>query len=381
MNNNCNNSSRREYHIGFLAPTAYRYFQGKGFGGAELQVINLSKMFHEAGYRVSILTNYSGQPSRKYYDGIQIVKAPLRFLGRSNFFFLPDTIRFIHIVRSLRLDFCFIKTPNTALFQLGIAKLLSKNLNIGKIFASDGDSVIDCSIADQLYRFGLKSADIIVFQTVKQQRDAKKILKVDGTVIPNIFYPPQSENATNPCIVEKDFDILWVGAFDAKKCPQDLYEIARRLPQYRFAVISKPVTERYSVLEKKISTLPNVTYFGMIPFQHTQHFFNRAKLLLCTSVIEGFPNTFLQAWYAGIPVFSLTFSCDGILTKNHAGIVSGSIEQLEKDLTKVLNNPQQLHELGENGRQYLYEHHWADKILSQYEMILKPFFHKNCSRN
>ena len=177
-------------HIGFLAPTVYNYFIGKGFGGAELQVVQLSKMFIRAGYKVTVLTNDFGQADKEIYDDIHVVKAPLRFLGGSNLYFLPDTLRFISKVRKLKLDWCFFLTPNTALFQLGLAKLFSKNMKICKYIASDLDCQNNNDLAYRLYKLGLKMTDTFLFQTKTQQQMAEKNLHISGELLPNIFNPP-----------------------------------------------------------------------------------------------------------------------------------------------------------------------------------------------
>ena len=129
-----------------------------------------------------------------------------------------------------------------------------------------------------------------------------------------------------------DIDVLWVGQFDSWKRPDRLLEIAQQLPQYKFTVISKPIDESYRDLENQLRSLPNVDFIGTVPFEKTQGYFNRAKLYLSTSAVEGFPNTFLQAWFARSPVISVSFPCDGILQKENCGRLSGSLENAAKDI-------------------------------------------------
>jgi len=355
-------------HISFVAPTVYHYYQRKGFGGAELQVVQLAKMFAAAGYRVTILTNDFGQAEEEVHDGVRVLKVPLRFLGGSNCYFLPDSIRFVWKLVKLAPDYCLLKSPNAALFFMALAAKINQKIKCIRIFASDADcNVKGCSVSQMLYRLGTRWTKFFVFQTFRQQKMAKEKLGKDGVVIRNIFYPPESSGGEG----KKDLDVLWVGSFDSNKNPEGFYEAARALPQYRFGMIAKEVPESYQTLLKKITALPNVHYFGRIPFQETQQYFSRSRIYLCTSVVEGFPNTFLQAWFSRIPVLSLTFPCDGILTQYGTGKVSGSQENLVKDIDLFLSDPQLRKSAGEKGWNYVAANHLPEKILENYRELLK----------
>jgi len=356
---------KKSLHIAFIAPTAYRYYQGKGFGGAELQVVQLAQMFVRAGYRVSVLTNDYGQPEREVYGGVELLKAPLRFLGGSKIHLLRDSVRFIRQLVKLEPDYCFFKNPDIVLFLLALAEKINSRIKVVKILASDMDcNVSGWSPVRLAYRFGVKWTKRFVFQTEKQQAVFRNVLKKDGPVIRNIFYPPP---LTEGAVPEKDIDVLWIGSFDQNKYPEGFYDAARSLPQYRFAMIAKQVPPAYAELHKKITALPNITYFGCVPFEKTQGFFDRAKINLCTSVIEGFPNTFLQAWYSKLPVVSLSFPCDGILQKYGIGRVSGTPEQLTRDITELLGDPELRREMGEKAFRYVAGNHLPEQILKCYQ--------------
>src|SRR3954452_11592635 len=85
-----------------------------------------------------------------------------------------------------------------------------------------------------------------------------------------------------------------------------MLEIARRMPQHRFVIIGGPDPDRksqdyFAGLKAAADKLPNVQLTGFIPFAEAESYFNGARTFVNTSLYEGFPNTFMQAWARGIP--------------------------------------------------------------------------------
>jgi glycosyltransferase involved in cell wall biosynthesis len=89
------------------------------------------------------------------------------------------------------------------------------------------------------------------------------------------------------------------------KRPELAFEIARRLPHLRFVMIGGNEIGRGREYFDKVAVLardvPNVEFVGFVPYSHVDQYFNGARILLNTSLFEGFPNTFLQAWSRGLP--------------------------------------------------------------------------------
>lgn len=354
--------------ICFVAPTVYPYFIGGGLGGAELQIIQLSRLFAKVGYHVVIITNDYGQQEKEVRDGIEIFKVPLRFLGGNKLYFLGDVLRFISFLNKLSPDYCFVKTPNVVLFFVALTAKFNHRIKPVKLFALDYDCIVKgFNIPMILYRYAIKWTNLFIFQTKKQQEETKLRLRKNGPVIRNVFIPPERSLKKTQT---KDLDVLWVGAYHPNKCPEMFYEIARSLSKYQFGMISKNLPENYKKLHKMISELPNVRFFGQIPFQDTQNYFERSRLFLCTSVVEGFPNCFLQAWWSRLPVVSLTFPCDGLLQEKGIGLVSGSLQKICKDIDILLQNESLRVSIGLKGRQYLEMNHLPESILVQYQKFM-----------
>ena len=59
-----------------------------------------------------------------------------------------------------------------------------------------------------------------------------------------------------------------------------------------------------------------------------------------TSLYEGFPNTFIQAWSHGAVVASLTVDIDGGMEAQGVGYCAGSFDRLEKIIDRLVSSPE-----------------------------------------
>jgi glycosyltransferase involved in cell wall biosynthesis len=93
--------------------------------------------------------------------------------------------------------------------------------------------------------------------------------------------------------------------------------------------------------------------------------------LVSTAFLEGFPNTFLEAWEAGIPVASLHVNPNGLLTEQGLGYLAfGDIEALSKVILYWSKNPTLSQSIGRKARQYVTEEHETAKVAEQILRVL-----------
>jgi glycosyltransferase involved in cell wall biosynthesis len=83
----------------------------------------------------------------------------------------------------------------------------------------------------------------------------------------------------------------------------------------------------------------------------------RAHVLVNTSVTEGYPNTFIQAWQREVPVVSLTVDPDGVLDRQGVGILASSEQRLEEALRLLLTDSVLRDEYGARGRDFAARRH------------------------
>ncbi|HSJ96414.1 MAG TPA: glycosyltransferase family 4 protein [Myxococcota bacterium] len=299
-------------HVCFVAPTTWPIFSGQRdiqvVGGAELQQSVIARALVARGYRVSMICLNYGQHDGTVLDGVTI-----RNMHR------PDegipVARFLHprltsLWRAMKQVGADIYYQRTSACLTGFVAAFCRRHGKRSIYAgaSDVDFIPgrqDIAFARDrwLFEYGLRNVDSVVVQNPSQLDNLRRHYGREASVIPNCFTPPPGARA------DRGGSILWVATVRPQKRPELLLELARRLPQHRFVMIggSDPGwrAEEYArAIGAQAAKLPNVEFRGFVPFEEADRQFGRARLVLNTSLYEGFPNTFLQAWSRGVPTLA-----------------------------------------------------------------------------
>lgn len=327
--------------------------------------------FSELGYEVHYIVDDFGQPYEEEIAGVCIHKAPLRYMGGSNFYILSDWLNYLKVLWRINADFHVIKLPRSLLAPLGLFCTLKRSR---LVFIGQIDNDVDLEfirknegrITYWLYRLGMLAVDFIVAQNEKQREGFRRLFGKKTQVVKSIVTLPSVEDG------EKSDYVLWVGSSLEKKQPLKFIELARALPDISFRMIVAPVDlgldER---LRTEAAELPNLEYLGFVPLARIGHYFNEASVFVSTSVREGFPNTFLQSWQFGTPVVSLNVDPDGVIKRNSLGNISLSFEQLCKDVRVLMGDPDLRKTYGENGRMYVHDNHSKEVVIPQYLEIIE----------
>lgn len=202
--------------------------------------------------------------------------------------------------------------------------------------------------------WGMRRADAIVAQTDDQARAlmANYGLRVTA-VVPN-FHPRPTETTSvrDPSVLRA----IWVGNFKPVKDPEAFVAVAESLVSrndVRFVMIGRPGDPgQYDALLSRIARLPNLSYLGEQSLEDVNREMASSDVLVCTSLAEGFPNTFIQAWLRGVPVLSVRVDPDGCLTRGGAGLVTGARAGLEKAVLDLASDREKLRSLGVAAREY-----------------------------
>jgi len=188
----------------------------------------------------------------------------------------------------------------------------------------------DAKMAERMIGKYVNSADVFVSQTYKQQDFLKKHFDVDSFVIRNSL-PIQSDGN-----FQKENIIIWVSNIRYQKRPEILCKLADdiELDDWKIYMIGN-----YSGYENLIESVknPNFKALGKIPYHEAIDWFKKSKILINTSSHEGFPNTFIQAWYFKTLVISYSFDPDDLLKEKSFGYISdGNYEKFKLNILNAM---------------------------------------------
>jgi len=359
-----------------VEPFAYPILANRdvGFaGGAEIQLVLCARALRDAGYQVSMIVGDYGQPRTEVHDGIEAHRCRLRYLnGGARHRFPLDSLELLATLRRIGAPLVLMSNPQSLLATLALHRRTFGGALIKVVVSTADVEILSDSLASRLYRLGLKGIDQAVFQTDEQAATGTRNFGIPGRVIPTFLPDAATSRPDGP----RDIDVLWVGGCDANKRPELLLDLAESLPEARFVMISAPRTDRrqYEQVRARAARLPNVEHLGFVleedssePFwNQIAPYHRRARLLVSTSRLEGFPNVFLEAWSAGAPVVSLNVDPDGIIQRHALGCRSGTMEQLTADVAGLLDSEARREALAANGRAYVARTHATEVVVRKY---------------
>jgi glycosyltransferase involved in cell wall biosynthesis len=340
---------------------AYGLLSGEGdlryIGGETVQHVLLARAWRELGHEVSMIVFDDGQGQRRVVDGITTIAAHGRTAGLPGLrFFHPRASKLFSALMAADAD-VYYQSPAGAF--TGITAWFCRMTGRKFIFrvASDSDcerehSRIRLWRDRRLFDFGLHRADLVAAQTEVQAQMLRDNHGIEAPVVNMLVEPP----ARGAGEVRKDIDVLWLSNLRDLKRPELVLELARQLPHVNFTLAGGPLPGAagktyYEDVKAAAARLPNVTMPGPVRYAETGAWFDRARLFLNTSSIEGFPNTFLQAWIRGVPVVSF-FDPDGLIRRLQLGAVSTSVDDMREAIRGLLDVEVYRENIGRRARDF-----------------------------
>jgi glycosyltransferase involved in cell wall biosynthesis len=355
-------------------------------GGVERQTSLMARWLAAQGYGISLLTWDEGQAKEEFVDGVRVISMCSRDSGLPGLrFFHP---RWTSLIQALHRADADVYYHNCAEYVTGqIALWCGRH---GKKFVYSSASDLDCTpgLPDikkwrvrVLYRHGLLHADRVVVQTGKQQSMLREGFGLESTVLPMPCPGPSSTEYQAPEPPRYDSSrILWVGRISPEKCPERLLELARLCPEVHFDVVGPVDGSEYARnINNRAAILPNLTLHGAMPRARMPEFYSHAACLCCTSLLEGFPNTFLEAWSYGLPIVS-TFDPDRLIAERHLGVAAGDAVGLAEGIQRLIQYPDEWLQISARARRYYVENHTLDAVMPRFVGIFLDVLRNGRSR-
>jgi glycosyltransferase involved in cell wall biosynthesis len=357
----------------FVCLSAYPLISGSEeqiVGGAEVQCVTIARQLQNMGNSVTFLVYDHGQKPIEHYDGIKVVK----ITGISPYFSNKTILFQWNLFRSLvsiDSDYFYIRGGRNLITAISpLLKILNKRIIYS--FSSDMDLDVKNSkkIAYYIFKKVLHQVDYILAQTKSQQNSISNIIGRDSTIVRNAVPNPKHipENTDTKNI------IIWVSTLKKEwKRPELFIELAKRLPQYHFVLIGGPSIgeeEYFKDLVQATSSMDNFEMKGFVRIEDIEQYFSRALMLVNTSAVEGFPNTYLQAWSNSSPVVTLDIDPDEIICNNKLGFHSGSFDQMVADVDKLAANHDLRNQMGRDAAVYVKKHHSSVAIAKEITDII-----------
>ncbi len=361
------------FSVCIISHNGYGAIAGGKFGfvgGVERQTSLLARWMAERGHRVSFLTWDECGPSEEMIDGVRVIKICRENAG------LPG-LRFFHpkwsgLIGALKMADAEVYYHNCGECVTGQIAMWCRRNRRSFVFSAASEADCDPALPEVssrrerwLYLHGLRHADQVLVQTLRQQTMMAGNFKVNATVIPMPAPGPTENDYQAPTPAARR--LLWVGRVCKVKRPDRLVEIARACPDLHFDVAGPVYEDDFSrTAAAEASALPNVTLHGPVSREHIPGLYRKASLLCCTSDYEGFPNTFLEAWSHGLPVVS-TVDPDGVIGRHNLGRVASDTTTLTASIRELLEDQAAYTSSSAAARHYFLENHAMETVMPRFE--------------
>lgn len=322
-------------NLAVLAPEHDR----TGIAGEPLQQTLLATALARRGYDVSMVVADHGQPDGAIWEGVTTHKAFSQKAG------LP-IVRFVHprwtglwsALKRADADVYYASCAGTVPAQ--IALFCARR---GRRFVFRVASDSDCMRASQLtrdwnwrdrwmYQQALRRADSILVQSARQQELLLRNFGAHSSIAPLLVDAGRSDIGFQ----DRDIDALWVANLRVVKRPDVLLDVAELSPGLRFHMVGGPLQvalELFRTSQSRAAEL-GVHFHNALAYRETNALYGRARVFVNTSDLEGFPNTYVQAWASGTPVVAF-FDPDGIIAREGLGAAVTTREQMVEAVRRL----------------------------------------------
>jgi glycosyltransferase involved in cell wall biosynthesis len=348
---------------------AYASRSPSAVGGLERTQWLLSRALAAAGWSVIVAVHGSMQATEhRVIEGIE-------FSGMGKRHLLFELWQFL---KRERPDWMYLSGAN---HLLGLTVEVARRAGVRTIFAFASDLDVEPCHATlyrprwwPVYAWGLSRTDRIFVQHSGQLSRLSPRWRSKASVLPKVclFGSNGDETLSTKSHLERANYVAWVGSLTQLRRPDLLIEIARKLPAIRFVVCGGPTLFMSAPgygeqIINELRATANIDYLGQVAPEKAHQVIADAAILLSTSDVEGFPNTFVQAWSTGTPVVTLKIDPDHIIEQLRLGTLSGSIESAIADINGLISSPEQREEIAVRAHKHVMTAHSETEVVAAFE--------------
>jgi len=344
--------------------------------GAAVQQKLIAQGLRRLGYEITFLVSDYGQPDVvTTSDGINLVKTRPSPVKESFIRRMTGLMRLFRVTNRVNPDICYQQA------RQAITGVMALNCRLrGHPFVYSVASNTDLDIAKRfelgfpdwrIYRYGLTMATEIVAQSEDQMNTLKEDFGRQGVLIQSTFTKPD-ESEKN---LEKRH-ILWVGNLRKVRRPEMFLEVAERLPEYKFVLVGGKYPGQESLFDQiaeRAGSIPHLEMAGAVDYDDVGRYFSEAFLFVNTTLVEGFPNTYLQAWCRGVPVVG-TFDADGLIAKHGLGRACSSVDELVDGVRDFMKDDAPRMSAGEKALNYVEANHSEAAVVGAYDRLFMRLY-------
>ncbi len=334
-------------------------------GGESVQQTLLGRALARRGHYVSMVVADHGQVDGAEWEGIRVFKA-----------YRPDAgvpvLRFIHprwtgmwsALTRADADLYYISCAG---MHVGLVALFCRRFGKRFVFRAASDTDCDSSrllvqfARDRwLYEYGLRRANAILVQSAFQAETLTRNYGLAGRVAGMLV-------EMQP-VAARDIDVLWVSNIRRVKRPDRILELAEKLPEVKIHMVGGPLPGEEALfrdVRDMASAEANLTFHGRLSYWDANDLYGRSRVFVNTSDVEGFPNSYLQAWIRGVPVVTL-IDPDSVIEREGLGVAAKSPDQIPDAVRHFLSNPAEWKAASDRCQAFMAREYGEDKVLAAY---------------
>jgi len=345
-------------------------------GGAEYQVSLI--MDHLVADKKSDITFITRNVDSSFSpDGYTIKKIKKGYFSQYSKAF--DAISLLSALEEVQPDIIYQRAGSA---YTGICAWYAQKKNIPMVWHISHDMDVNPKIGTKknvfnwiekrFIEYGIRHSSTIIAQTNEQERLLEKNYKIKTSHIIRNFHPIPNK----PTNKADKIKIVWVANFKPMKQPELFVRLAKELENIinaQFIMVGKNDNQpRYIELIKTINNIKSLHYLGSKSQEQVNNIFSESHLLINTSKLEGFSNTFIQAWMREVPVITITVDPDEVIKKNEIGVCAGSYKKLKDSVVDLVCSPERIIQMGKQGKHYAYSNHSMKNIDQILKVLTRP---------